>query len=369
MKCWRYAPEMSNERPMGCNSPLFVAMLLVTASALIAPLRVVRAQDPGRSDAGHLSEPHHELWAPEVFRFSGKQPLWAHGYLAQFSEDVTPGNPNAYVYDRQGKVASQARIWFPGALRITLLDAISTSEGGVIASGNAEIAENGSIAFLGKTDSSGVLISRLATQRFIGRVCEASDGTIWTYGYAVEKESENDHNYSLVQQYSFEKGLLNSYLSRELVALRIHALAGGGGPNGTFLVCSQDRISLYMNQTNEYVEIDPSTQKLQRWKMDMSPLERAAVTGLAATEDGHIYASLYEVDDTTQTKTHGLFELRAEQGKAIATWVPVVGTLNAHREGEAVPKDAFYRLWGAEGNDLIIGRQYAAQFSWVKVIP
>ena len=86
-----------------------------------------------------------------------------------------------------------------------------------------------------------------------------------------------------------------SYLSRELVALRQHATAGGGGPNGAFLVCSKDRISLYMNQTNEYVEIEPSTQKLQRWKMDMSPLERAAVTGLAVTEDGHVYASLYEL--------------------------------------------------------------------------
>jgi hypothetical protein len=143
---------------------------------------------------------------------------------------------------------------------------------------------------------------------------------------------------------------------------------GGAGPNGAFLVCSKDRISLYMNQTNEYVEIEPSTQKLQRWKMDMSPLDRAAVTGLAATDDGHVYASLYEVNDSTQTKTHGLFEVRAESGKAGASWVPVAGTLNAQREGEVVPKDAFYRLWGAEGNDLIIGRQYAAQFSWVKVI-
>jgi len=104
------------------------------------------------------------------------------------------------------------------------------------------------------------------------------------------------------------------------------------------------------------------------WRCNsLSPLEGASVTELAATEDGHIYASLYEVNDTTQTKTHGLFELRAERGKASASWVPVAGTLNAHREGEFVPNDAFYRLW-AKGNDLIIGRQNAAQFSWVKVI-
>jgi hypothetical protein len=360
---------VANEGRTGCSSSVFVAVLLVSASALITPPRVVRAQDAGRSDAGHLSEPHHELWAPEVFRTSGRQPSWTHGYLAQFTGDVTPGNPNAYVYDRQGKVASQARFCFPSVVRITLLDAIATAEGGAIASGNAETDEGETFSFLAKTDSSGVLISSLETQKFIGRVCEASDGTIWTYGYAATKESENDHNYYLVEQYSFEKGLLNSYLSRELVAVRKFAItAGGGGPNGTFLVCSKDRISLYMNQTNECVEIEPSTQKLQRWKMDMAPLERAAVTGLAVTEDGHVYASLYEVNGTTQMKTHGLYELRAEHGKASASWAPVAGTLNAHREGEVVPKDAFYRLWGAEGNDLIIGRQNAAEFSWVKVI-
>jgi hypothetical protein len=325
------------------RSNLLVAMLLVTASALITHLCVIRAQDSGHSDAGHLSEPHHELWAPEVFRTSGRQPSWTHGYLAQFPGDVTPGNPNADAYDRQGKVASQARFWFPGVVRITLLDAIATAEGGAIASGNAETDEGEMFSFLAKTDSSGVLISSLETGRFIVRVCEANDGTIWTYGYTVAKESADDHNYFLVEQYNFEKGVLNSYLSRELVALRQHAAVGGGGPNGAFLVCSKDRISLYMNQTNEYVEIEPSTQKLQRWKMDMSPLERAAVTGLAATEDGHIYASLYEVDNTTQTKTHGLFELRAERGKASATWLPVASTLNAHREGKVVPKDAFYR--------------------------
>jgi hypothetical protein len=183
MKRWRYACGMRNEGRTGCSSSLLVAVVLVSALGLGAPVcGGVRAQGLGRGDAGHLSEPHHELWAREVFRVSGKQPLWAHGYLAQFSEDVTPGNPNAYVYDRQGKVASQARFWFPGVQRIMLLDAIATAEGGVIASGTAVTDEGGSFWFLGKTDSSGVLISHLEIPKFIGRVCEASDGTIWTYG-------------------------------------------------------------------------------------------------------------------------------------------------------------------------------------------
>ena len=319
------------------------------------------------SQAGHLSEPYHQVWCPEAFRFTGHQPTWAHGHLAQFTRETTPGKPNAKVYDKQGKLVSEARIWFPDALQIRLIDAVPSADGGVVASGNAETTE-GSTSFLAKTDVSGAVVSLLRNRTIAGRVCEASDGTIWTFERDMLKESANEHDYPLVQQYDFEKGLLHSYLSRKLVALETHAAVGGGGPNGSFLVCGKDRILLYLNQTNEYIEIDPSTQSLQRWKMDMTPLAQAKVTGLDITKNGHVYASLYEVQTDTQRKTHGLFELQREPGKATGKWIALAGTLNSHREGEAVPQNTFWRLWGAEGDDLIIGRQYDAEFSWVRLI-
>jgi hypothetical protein len=319
------------------------------------------------SQAGHLSEPYHQVWCPEVFRFTGHQPTWAHGYLAQLTGETSPGKPNAVLYDKRGKLFCEARIWFPDALQITLIDAVPSVTGGVVASGNAETTE-GSTYFLAKTDVSGTVISLLRNQRMPGRVCEAGDGTIWTFERDVLKESEKDLDYPLIQQYSFEKGLLQSYLSRELVGFNAHAIVGGGGPNGSFLVCSKDRILLYLNQTNEYVEIDPSTQTLQRWNTDMTPLAQAKVTGLDITESGHVYASLYEFQRETERKTHGLFELKREPGKATAKWIALAGTLNSHKEGETVPKNTFWRLWGAEGDDLIIGRQFDAEFSWVRVI-
>ena len=329
---------------------------------------VFSPQQPAiESQADHLSEPYHQVWCPEVFRFSGHQPTWAHGYLAQFTGETSPGKPNAEVYDKQGKLVSRARIWFPDALQITLIDAVPSVSAGVVASGIAKTNE-GFTYFLAKTDISGSVVSLLRNQRMASRVCEADDGTIWTFERDVLKESENDHHYPLVQQYSFEKGLLHSYLARELVGLNPHAVVGGGGPNGSFLICGKDRILLYLNQTNEYIEIDPSTQSLQRWKMDMTPLAQAKVTGLGITENGHVYASLYEVQTETETKTHGLFELQREPNKATAKWIALAGTLNSHREGETVPENTFWRLWSAEGDDLIIGRQYDAEFSWVRVI-
>ncbi len=317
--------------------------------------------------AGHLSEPRHQVWCPEVFRFTGHQPSWAHGYLAQLTEETTPGKPNAEVYDKRGKLFSAARIWFPDALQITLIDAVPSVSGGVVASGSAETTE-GSTYFLAKTDVSGAIVSLLRNQRMAGRVCEAADGTIWTFERDILKESENDRNYPLVQQYSFEKDVLHSFLPRELVGLNSRAVVGGGGPNGSFLVCGKDRILIYLNQTNEFKEIDSSTYILQRWKMDTTPLAQAKVTGLDITENGHVYASLYELQTETERKTHGLFELNREPGKTTAKWLALAGTLNSHTEGENVPENTFWRLWGTEGDDLIIGRQYDAEFSWVRVI-
>jgi hypothetical protein len=81
------------------------------------------------------------------------------------------------------------------------------------------------------------------------------------------------------------------------------ATGGGEGPSGTFLVCGKDRISVYLNETNEYFEIDPSREILNRWKMAMAPLAAARVKGLAVTDKGRVYASLFELQEEGRKAT------------------------------------------------------------------
>jgi len=327
------------------------------------------AQQPNaESAAGHLSEPYRSAWFPAAVRSNSRWPTWAYGYLAQLAEEQFP--LDVAVYDRQGKQVSQAHVWIPDATKMWLVAAAPTMDGGAIVSGYAAIYP-GITYFLAKTSVSGGVVSLLRTETFAAaRICEASDDTIWTLGRDVQKESAHDGDYPLVRQYSFEKGLLRSYLSRALVDFRHSgALGGGEGTNGTFLVCGKDRISLYLNETNEYIEIDPSTENLKRWEMDMTSLAGARVTGLAVTAKGGVYASLFEVQAETEAKTHGLFELRMEAGASVGKWIVVSETLNAHLEGETVPKGAFFRVWGADSDDLVIRRQYDADMSWVRVIP
>lgn len=347
-------------------SAILTATLLSCLSAQIRTQELPHPDDAS-TGAGHLSEPLHIATYTEANFFDGMKPNWNHGYLAHLTGKTTPGSANVGVYDRDGKHVVDARIWFPGAVEIRLIEAVPLEGGGVLASGFASTDE-GTANFIAKTDTSGNVIAVVRTETFWpARVCEQPHGTVWVFGRDIQKESANDSAYSLLRQYNFEKGLLHSYLSRDSVALRTKAVVGGGGPQGSYLNCGKNMVSLYLNQTDEFVQVDAAEESVQRWKMDMSPITSGKVTGLGVTESGRIYASLYAVKPD-EIKAHGLFVLQAESGKPMGSWIPVMNTLNSHRDGETVRQNTFWRLWGTDGENLVIGRQYDPNFSWVRVV-
>jgi hypothetical protein len=351
-------------RPTLLNVSLSATMLLCLPAA-ISGQALPHADDTAAS-AGRLSEPFHSATYLEATSSNGRQPNWDHGRLTHLTGNRTAGSASVEVYDRDGKHVMDARIWLPEVPEVFLIDAIPLQGGGVLAGGYA--FNEGIVSFVAETDDHGNVIAVLKTETLLpARVCEQPDGTVWVFGRDLQKEKANDGLYSLLRQYSFERGLLHSYLSRDSVALRTKAAAGGGGPQGSYLNCGKKIVSLYLNQTDEFVQVDAAKESVQRWKMDMSPITSGKVTGLGVTESGRIYASLYalKADDT---KVHGLFELQAEPGKPMGSWIPVAGTLNSHREGETVPQYTFWRLWGTDGENLVIGRQYDPSFEWVRVV-
>jgi hypothetical protein len=364
-------------RPTFLNVSLSATMLLCLPGAI--PGQALPHADYTGASAGRLSEPFHSATPLEALPSNGRRPNWNHGYVAHMTGNGTPGSASVEVFDRNGKHVIDARIWFPGVVEVFLVDAVPLEGGGVLASGHATTDET-IFNFVAKTDNSGNVIAVVRTENlWPARVCEQPDGTVWVFGRDLQIENANadannnvdvnvnDNDYLLLRQYRFEGGLLHSYLSRDSVALRAKAAVGGGGPQGSYLDCGKSIVSLYLNQTDEFVQVDAAKESMQRWKMDMSPITSGKVTGLGVTESGRVYASLYAVQPG-ETKVHGLFELHAEPGKPMGSWLPVAGTLSSHREGEIVTQNTFWRLWGADGNNLVIGRQYDPSFSWVRVV-
>jgi hypothetical protein len=318
--------------------------------------------------AGHLSEPLRVANISGPVWADGRSPTWAYGYVAQLTLGNFPSGLD--VYGRDGKLVSEARVSVPEVMQAWLVAAIPTKGGGAIASGTFE-TEDETSDFVAETSASGGVVSEVHTEHYLAtRMCQASDGTVWTLGRDSVKESEHKAEYPLVRQYSLEKGLLHGYLARDQVNFQEQGSAGGGeGPSGTFLVCGKDRVAGFLNETNEYFEIDPSKESLSRWKMPRAPSPEGRVTGLAVTDSGRVYASLFQVPDATDVKTHGLFELQAERGKTTGSWALVEGTLNSQPRVEDAPSGSFFRLWGADGDELVIRRLFEADLEWVRVIP
>ena len=317
--------------------------------------------------AGHLSEPYRNVSCTPSARLN-LHPRWAQGFVAHFAEEGF--SQDVVVCDSQGKQVSSAHIAIPGLSVFFLMAAVPTMEGAAIVSGLA-MTNPGRTYFLAKTSSSGGIVSVIRTEGFqAGNVCEASDHTIWTLGSDRDKEPKQDDNFALVQHYSFEKGLLHGYLSKTDSGLSdTHAL-GVGFPGAGLLVCGKESISLYLNDTNEYIQIDPVTETLKRWKMNEEPLPKGTFTGFAVTEKGRVYASLFE-DWRTETDwkfRRGLFELRLEPNSGSGKWTVVNGTFTS-LDPELVLDGIFFKLWGADGNDLVIRRLHEADMSWVRVIP
>lgn len=317
--------------------------------------------------AGHLSEAYRNVSCTPSVRFTRRQ-NWAYGFLAQFTEETFP--LNVMVCDTQGKQVNSAHIAIPGLRAVFLIAVVPSMEGAAIVSGSG-MTDPGHTFFLAKTSNSGGVVSLIRTEGFEpGRICEASDHTIWTLGSDRDKAKEHDDNFSLVQQYSFEKGLLHGYLSKADSGLRDTQLLGNGHPGGGVLACGKQRISVYMNETNEYFEIDPSTETLKRWKMDAKPFPKGTLNGFAVTEKGRVYLSLFE-DWRTETDwkfRRALFELQLDPNSGAGKWSVVNGT-SSSSDPENIPDGIFFKLWGTDGEDLVIRRLHEGDMSWVRVIP
>ncbi len=67
------------------------------------------------------------------------------------------------VYDSDGKHVIDARIWFPEAVEVFLVDAAPLEGGGVLASGQATTDET-IFDFVAKTDNSGNVIAVIKTE-------------------------------------------------------------------------------------------------------------------------------------------------------------------------------------------------------------
>lgn len=341
------------------------------AALLLALSSGIKAQDDASNfKAGQISQSLRTVAYPEVIYGNGLVPDWDRGYVIHHEIEMnsSPDAAMVVMYDSTGKRIREGRIWPRGAGEVRIRRTAATHDGAILAGGWA-IMQDGSISgYIAKTDLAGNTVQSAATGAFSPeQLCEAPDGTVWILGKAGHMDGAPVTDTEVVRHYSFEKGLLHSFLPESTVQAVMNSSRPWFVPFGSFLRCGKEKVSVYLDFTDEYVEINTSSFNLHRWKLDGREVQQGKASGLAITDDGRVYASL-SARGLSGGGLTGLYQVRAEAGDLTAHLLPVADTISLFEKGKQQPTGTFLCLWGADGNQLAVWRVGERDVSWVNVV-
>jgi hypothetical protein len=344
------------------------AALLMLFSASIP----AQSQAP-LSEAGRISATLRSASYPEAIYPHGVMPDWDRGYVIHREIEVnySPGAAMVVMYDAAGKRIREGRIWPQGAGSVRITRTAATREGAILATGWALMQDGSAPGFIAKTDLGGNTIQSVETGAFKpDQICEAPDGSVWSLGKAVRSDGAPIPDTEVVRHFSFEKGLLHSFMPENMVQGVMNSDLPWFVSHGSFLRCGKEKVSIYLRFTGEYAEINTSSFELKRWKLDQSVTQERKANGLAVTEDGRVYLSFRANGENVLHPMWGLYQIKAVPGNPVAELLPVAGTITPTDRGKFPPPGTFTMLWGADGNQLVVWRQEAsdASLSWVNVI-
>ena len=285
-------------------------------------------------------------------------PEWDHSYLLHWEFDKDPALVT--MYDRDGKKVLEARVVPQDAAKVSVSATGAAHAGGILAAGGGTMTDGSSQRFM----------HSVHTGRFTARhVCEAPDGTVWALGFDLDIHDSPDADKNVLRHYSFEKGLLGTYVSFDSISKFPDSYLAISNPGRSYLRCGKDRVSVYVGPAAQYIEVDASSEKLTRWNVDMSSVVGSKTHGFAVTDEGKIFLAFANDPDPNGVRKHGLYELKAAPGSPIASLTAVEGTVTAFDSYETVPDGTFLRLWGADGNSLVVSRKGVdSGLSWANVL-
>jgi len=350
----------------GQISPLVLGLMLFLSPG-------TQAQDQP-SEAGQISKTLRSAAYPEAIYARGIIPDWDRGYVIrrEFEINYSPDTPTAVMYDASGKRIREGRIWPHSAGSVRVVGTAATEEGAILAAGNAILEDGSSQGYIVKTDLAGNTIESLLTGSFKPwQICGAPDGTVWSLGRTLSPDDGQEHDSTVLRQYSLEKGVLHSFLPENTVAWAVSPEKMWFVPYGSYLRCGKNKISVYLRFTDEYVEVSTVSFELKRWKLDEAVVRQREATGLAVTADERVYASFQANGIPGEEQIRGLYQIKAVSGNPTAKLLPVAGTITTVERGKLPPPGTFTKLWGADGNQLVVWRmeEKDSTLSWVKVIP
>ncbi|HEY4816981.1 MAG TPA: hypothetical protein VIH67_06095 [Candidatus Acidoferrum sp.] len=323
---------------------LLQVLALATMSPVWAQERPRKSNYPQQSEA--LMQPDtRKVFDSAPFSRDKAVPYWTNGYLvSRVSETVGPGTFNVTLYDRTGNKAGQAAIWFEGSARVIVKSASVTTDGRIIASGEADKPDGTRARFIAATDSSGNVTDVIQTREFSpANTCAAPDGTVWSFGTLQWDAAKGvPLQGDTLRQFDTRKGQLAGYVPRSIFPndLLFEALA--------FIRCSGDGVVVYSPLAGVYIEMQRGVDAPVIYQAPM-PVD-TRLTGFAVLGAGKIYG-LLRSEGSADTSIRGLYSLLLDDNNKTGSWQPVQGTVGTRRQPGTV-----IQLYGTDGGSLVFSR-------------
>lgn len=284
----------------------FLSKVTLAATVFTCLTPVVRAQQQSPPRALSLSEPLHATLYPEVMCVGCIVPEWDGRYLLHKEIDKDPAVVT--MYDENGKKVLTARISRSDFYRVFANAVAATHAGGILVGAAGDKTDGTRQSFLAMTDPAGRTTESVLTSGFEHhRVCEAPDGSVWTLGFPWAPGNSPDVQKHILRHYSWEKGLVGSFISIDSMA-KSTGISQIVTPRDSYIHCGKDRVAVYLAPSAQYIEVNAS-DKVSRWKVDMSSVIGDEPRGFAVTDDQNIFVAFSNSGGSK--RANGLYALNA----------------------------------------------------------
>ena len=284
----------------------------------------------------------HQASFTEAFLAGSVLPTFDNGYLISRG---TMGAPQIALYDRDGRRAQSVTLTFSDASRVHIAGVGVSSNGEIITAGYASNAENEIAYFIAKANpGSGELSKVIRVNPFTPKqVCEDFNGNVWALG---EELRTDPRTFDVLRQYSFDRGLLRTFLPRKTFAT---SLSRGG----SYLRCSASAVGLFTGA--EWITVNVKNLDMKRFTIDKSSIGSLTITGFALTEVG-AFGSF--ADRAEGTDFRGLAKLKCDEHLLTCRWISIKETVHGLDPNDTHPKEFPNLLLGADKDDLVytVGR-------------
>jgi hypothetical protein len=343
---------------MGIPSCFRVLALTIIVSTCAAPCvaapRNVNsgtvAKDGPKSADLKLSTPSRQAEFPILSSNDYFRHKWDGRYLVSSGLIASQSTPVAVVNDGSGDLVFDATLWFNDAEEVSVADAAVASDGSVVLAGGAHRKDGTISNFLAKVGRDGTVKSVVQTSPYVAYyVRPAPDGSVWTLGRERDSQLRGKDS-AVLRQYSFEKGELTAALDSTTFRAKSAAASDvawyAGFPGGMTIGNHGKTLGFYSARASEWITVDLKTHAIIRQAVPLLPA-KVEVTGVAYTDSGEVFASLYAPGETASMS--GLAKLDSSGEKA--SWVMVSGSVGSSDQRAA--DHPFYQLLGCSGNVLV----------------